>query len=318
MKKENDPVISVIMPCYNREIFIREAVESILDQSFTDFEFLIIDDGSTDATPDIVQNYARKDHRVKLVRIDHGGQSGALNIAVPLAQGNYIALMESDDVSLSNRLETQYAWIRETNCDLCGSQVETFGGEQKLYWYPESHEAVCVEQLFRIAMMQGAMMMRSSVARENYYRDFVLIDYEWPTRISFRYRLGNVPKVLLKRRKHGSQNSAVNSKCCPKEFSRIHFQYFYSLFPQTSLTDYLSLFRIARNQPMTSLSEMERAGQWLVELSKHPDRHLRDRMSLRWEQVAERSSWLGSESQAIYSRYQAQMMNRDEIEKHVV
>ncbi len=318
MKKENAPVISVIMPCYNREIFIHEAVESILDQSFTDFEFLVIDDGSTDTTPDIVQNYIRKDHRVKLVRIDHCGQSSALNMAVPLAQGNYIALMESDDVSLPNRLETQYAWICETNCDLCGSQVETFGDEQKLYWYPESHEAVCVEQLFRIAMMQGAMMMRSSVARENYYRDFVLIDYEWPTRMSFRYCLGNVPEVLLKRRKHGNQNSAVNSECCPKEFSRIHFQYFYSLFPQAGLMDYLALFRVARNQPMTSLPEMERAGQWLVELSKHPDRHLRQRMSLRWEQVAERSSWLGSESQVIYNRYQAQMINRYEIEKHVV
>ena len=319
MKQGEHPVISVIMTSHNHEDFIREAVESILNQSFSDFEFLIIDDGSTDATPDIVQNYARKDHRVKLVRIDHGGQSCALNMAVLLAQGDYLAVMDSDDVSLPDRLETQYAWIRENNCALCGSQVETFGDEQKLYWYPESREAVCVEQLFRVAMIQGTMMMRSNIARENPYRkDIKLMDYEWPTRISFRYRLGNVPKVLLKRRRHGNQTSVLHSEQCAKEFSRIHFQYFYSLFPQAGLKDYLALFRIAGDESMTSLSEMERAGQWLVELSRHSDKRLRHSMAHRWKKVAERSSVLGNEYQNLFERYHPKIMQYDGLAKHPV
>ena len=319
MKPGKLPIISVIMISHNHGAFVGEAVESILNQSFSDFEFLVVDDGSTDATPDIVQDYASKDPRMKLVRIPPCTQAHALNVGMQMAQGDYLAFMDSDDISLPDRLETQYAWIRETGCDLCGSEVETFGTEQKHYWYPEMHDVVCLEQLFRVSVITGAMMMRASVVRENPYReDIMLVDYEWPTRISFHCRLGNVPEVLLKRRRHENQASVLHSEQCAKEFSKIHFHYFYSLFPQASLTDYLSLFRIARNQPMTSLPEMERAGQWLVELSKHPDRHLRQRMSLRWEQVSERSSWLVCESRAIYSRYQAQMINRYEIEKHVV
>ena len=312
MKQGNSPIISVIMTSHNREDFVREAVESILDQSFSDFELLVVDDGSTDATPDIVQDYACKDHRVNLVHIAPCTQAHALNVGMQMAQGDYLAFMDSDDVSFPNRLETQHAWIHETGCDLCGSQVEIFGDEQEHYWCPETHNAVCLEQLFRVSMIQGAMMMRPTVIRDNPCReDIILVDYEWPIRISFRYRLGNVPEVLLKRRRHGNQTSVLHSEQCAKEFSRIHFQYFYSLFPQAGLKDYLALFRIAGDESMTSLSEMERAGRWLVELSRHSDKRLRHSMAHRWKKVAERSTGLGNESQDIFKRYQSQIMQYD-------
>jgi len=319
MKQGEHPVISVIMTSHNHEDFIRESVESILDQSFSDFEFLVVDDGSADATPDIVQEYACKDHRVNLVRIAPCTQAHALNVGVKMAQGDYLALMDSDDISLPNRLETQYAWMLETGCDLCGSQVETFGDEEKYLWYPETHEAMRLEQLFRVVVIQSATMMRSCVGRENPHReDLIGVDYEWPARMSLRYRLGNVPKVLVMRRVHRNNTSCLQLKRLNKEFSRNHFQYFYALFPQTGLKDYLAFFRIAGEESMTSLPEMDRAGQWLVELSRHPDKRLRHSMANRWKKVAERSSELGNESQEIFKRYHHQIMRYDGLVKDTV
>ncbi|MCA9883093.1 MAG: glycosyltransferase family 2 protein [Anaerolineae bacterium] len=100
-------MISVVMPVYNSEKFLRPAVESILNQTFRDFEFIIINDGSTDASPAILQEYAERDSRVRVINTEHIGLVGALNLGIAAAHYEWIARMDADDISLPRRFEKQ-------------------------------------------------------------------------------------------------------------------------------------------------------------------------------------------------------------------
>ena len=106
------PRVSVVMPVYNGEKYLREAIESILNQTFTDFEFIIIDDGSTDSTGEILSSY--DDKRIQLVKIpDNLGISRSLNVGIELSKGEYLARMDADDISLSNRFARQVAFLEQ-------------------------------------------------------------------------------------------------------------------------------------------------------------------------------------------------------------
>jgi glycosyltransferase involved in cell wall biosynthesis len=95
------------MPAYNTEDFIAEAIESVLNQTFRDFELIVIDDGSSDRTVQIVQKYANMDNRVKFIQNEHKGVAAARNTGLQTAQYDWIALLDSDDVALPSRLERQ-------------------------------------------------------------------------------------------------------------------------------------------------------------------------------------------------------------------
>ncbi|MBF0543821.1 MAG: glycosyltransferase family 2 protein [Candidatus Riflebacteria bacterium] len=311
MNRNLTPIISVLMPVYNREEYIRESVESILNQSFRNFEFLIGDDGSTDSTPQIIRKYAEDDKRITLHIFEHRGQFHQLNKLVASARGKYIAMMESDDISLPERFERQLKFIQETDCDVCGGQVETFGARFSDLCYPETHEGICLEQLFRVAILQPATMMKSVVAKENpYLEDIFLVDYEWPIRISPRYRLSNSPALILKRRVHEKQTSTVNLTKCLKESANIRFKYFYSMFPNTPIEDFIAFTRIADKQPMTSIPELKRAGKWLVELSRCSEEKMKKIMQIRWKNACDFSVELGKETISIFNHYQALLEGR--------
>ena len=118
-------LISIIMPVYNAQMFVQDAIDSTLQQSFADFEFIIIDDGSTDNTLSIIRSY--KDERIKLVENSHDFV-GSLNLGLSTAQGKYIARMDADDVMHTDRLKIQYAIMEENpNITVCGTWVKCFG-----------------------------------------------------------------------------------------------------------------------------------------------------------------------------------------------
>src|SRR3954451_4203431 len=99
--------VSVLMPAFNAEHYILEAVESVLSQTHTDFELIIVDDGSTDNTLSVVEPYARKDKRVKVISHPNMGISHSLNRALDLASNEWIVCMHADDIMLPNRIERQ-------------------------------------------------------------------------------------------------------------------------------------------------------------------------------------------------------------------
>jgi glycosyltransferase involved in cell wall biosynthesis len=118
------PKVSVAMPVYNSEKYLAKAVESILAQTFTDFEFLIVDDGSTDASRAILEQYSARDPRIKLVSRPNTGYLVALNEMLERARGQYVARMDADDVALPERFERQVQYLDDhPECVLLASRV---------------------------------------------------------------------------------------------------------------------------------------------------------------------------------------------------
>jgi glycosyltransferase involved in cell wall biosynthesis len=296
------------MPVFNAASYLAETIESILRQTFSDLEFVIVDDGSTDGSVDLIRRYAAQDSRIRPLFGGHRGHGAAANAGIALARGNFIARMDSDDLALPERLATQLAWMDRTGVEVCGSQVQTFGAEETVWWYPETHAAIINELLFRASLMHPSVVLRAEILRMNPYHEQVAFDdYELWTRLAPCYIMGNIPEVLLRYRRHAGQIHVVSARQFSDEFRRYRFRYFYALYPGTPLPDYLALARVSDHRPMTSLGELTRAGRWLVDLAQPSDWQLRARMATRWRETCERSAALGTEVENISKYFQQQM-----------
>ncbi len=201
------PSISVLMSVYNGELYLREAVESVLQQTYTDFEFIIIDDGSTDGTSGILQRYAQIDKRICVHRQKNLGLISSLNKGCRLAQGKYIARMDADDICLPDRLAKQVYYMEaHSEIGVLGTWVEYIdeSGETYGQWHmPTQPGLVGWSLIFGTCLAHPTVMMRSDVLESlNYYHFEALHveDYDLWTRASFLTRITNFPEVLLKRR----------------------------------------------------------------------------------------------------------------------
>jgi glycosyltransferase involved in cell wall biosynthesis len=198
------------MPVYNAERYVAEAVESILGQTFTDFEFLITDDGSTDRSLSILRRYARQDPRIRLVSRPNTGYAIALNEMLAAARGELVARMDADDIALPRRFELQVGLLQGRD------DVDCVGGWHQNIDYAgrfliESHMPTEHEEMQRLLIKgkcpfshPSVMMRRSAVTRLGGYReDFMPAeDLDLWLRISEQGRLANVPEVVLKYRVH--------------------------------------------------------------------------------------------------------------------
>ena len=116
------PKVSVVMSVFNHERYLPAAIESILNQSYTDFEFIIVNDGSTDSSNNIIHSY--KDKRIVLIQQENSGLPAALNLAISQAKGDFIARMDSDDIAYPSRIEKQFEYLNQNpGVDLIGSSV---------------------------------------------------------------------------------------------------------------------------------------------------------------------------------------------------
>jgi len=120
----NKPLISIITPMYNAEKYIQETIESVLAQTYTNWEMIIVDNCSTDKSKEIVQNFITQDHRIQLIELDRnsGGPAHPRNIGIEHAKGEYIAFLDADDVWLKDKLKKQIRYIMNAKCDI----VQTF------------------------------------------------------------------------------------------------------------------------------------------------------------------------------------------------
>ena len=194
------PRISVLMPAYNSAPYIAEAIESILNQTFSDFEFLIINDGSTDKTADIVAQYAKVDKRIKFIdNKKNQGLIAVLNQGLDLARGEYIARMDSDDISMPERFEKQILYM-DANPDVgvVGTAGQNFGADNSVNISPAIVDAV--ELLRGVGFYHPSVMMRKSVIDKynlRYDKNFYLVeDHELWTRLLNVTKLRNIPDVL--------------------------------------------------------------------------------------------------------------------------
>lgn len=215
MRLPNQPLISVLMPVYNGESFVALAIESILNQSYRDFEFIIIDDGSTDNTSQIVRHYKNVDDRIILISRENRGLTSSLNEGIEIASGKWIARMDADDISFPDRFERQLSWLDKTGADICGSWIQYFGvGPSYLHSNPESDLAIKVGLLFGCMLAHPTIIVRASLLKSlKYDADWDRAeDYELWTRMALaNAKMSNAPVVLLKYRVHAKQISAASA-----------------------------------------------------------------------------------------------------------
>lgn len=209
----NKPMVTVLMSVYNGEKFLKEAIESILNQTFTDFEFLIINDGSTDKSVEIIESY--KDSRIRLINNEKNLKLiASLNKGVSLARGKYIARMDCDDVSMPERLEKEVNFL-ESNTDhgLVGTYytvIDGEGKEQRNVSYPSSNDLIKLFLSLNCPLAHGSIMGRAELFKQNQYgskESYAVEDYELWTRMAKETKIHNIPEYLFKYRIYGESFS---------------------------------------------------------------------------------------------------------------
>ena len=293
------------MPVFDGADYLAAAIASVLQQTYTHFELIVVDDGSTDASADIVRGLP--DSRISLIVLDHGGAGRARNAGIAKSRGRYIAFMDADDIALPDRLEVQLAYIQRTGVEICGGCAKEFGAASRVYWCPETHQTIVNDLLFRCALLVPAIVMRADIARENPFDERSMAeDYELWTRLALRYRMANVQQVLFKYRSHKKQRHVSGRHEFASEMRRIRTRYFQALFPEADSEEYAAFERAVENGAARNLVDLERTGHWLVRLADVRDKFFRDFLGRRWLHSCRLAAPLGHGAYRIYRQYAPQ------------
>jgi len=231
MKNTTKPAISVLMTSYNEELYIKDALNSILAQTFTDFEIIIIDDGSQDLTCDIVAEIAKADDRIVFYKNELNiGIFPSLNKGLELARGRYIVKMDSDDWSYPDRIEKQFAFM-EAHPDvvISGGSMEVCDSELNVLnkrAYNLTDEAVRMK-LFRYSPFchPTTIYRRDAALKAKGYNEALLAagDYDFYFRIGVYGKFANLSDVLLKYRSNPGSISHTKSKIQEKNTFKIRY-----------------------------------------------------------------------------------------------
>ncbi|MEI6067758.1 MAG: glycosyltransferase family 2 protein [Methylococcaceae bacterium] len=211
------PIVSVVMPVYNGEKYLLEAISSILNQTFTNFEFLIIDDGSTDNTPDIIKKYANSDHRIRVIQNKKNiGVASSLNIGLAHSESSLIARMDADDIAYPERLKRQYEFMQShPDVSVCGSALRLYE-QPKCIWHPPStHDEINTTLLFECCLYHPTIIFRKEIVfgqHGGYQSQFSgAEDFELWQRLSecTGIKFANISEPLLCYRTHQSVDRKV-------------------------------------------------------------------------------------------------------------
>jgi glycosyltransferase involved in cell wall biosynthesis len=234
------PSISVLMPVYNAEKYVGRAIDSILNQTFSDFELLIFDDASTDNSLKIIERY--KDERIIITRYDqNAGYVRSMNEGIEKARGSYIARMDADDISYPERLEKQFYFMRDNaGVGVTATWYDIFGVESGLVTPPSNHDSIVLSMLLNINPIGNpSAMFRKELLQENnlkYDNSFVPSeDYHLWINLIGKTQFHILPEPLLKYCLH-DENISIARKVQQKEQSWLIRKMAVELFLERSLT----------------------------------------------------------------------------------
>jgi glycosyltransferase involved in cell wall biosynthesis len=226
------PKVSVILPVYNCEQYIYETVLSVLKQTFTDFELLIVDDCSTDKSVSIIREF--NDSRINLIiKQKNTGYTDSLNYAVSIAKGKYIARMDGDDICLPTRFEKQVAFLeKNTDVILCGTAIQFIGFYNGIKQYPLKHEDIKIKLCFVTPFCHPSVMGKKEVFLQfPYDKNFEPAEdiHLW-SRIVKMGKLENLDEILLNYRTHEMQVSVSKKEIQNQKALSIRKEYLKNFF----------------------------------------------------------------------------------------
>lgn len=265
------PVVSVIMPVYNASRYLSDAIKSILNQNFKDFEFIIIDDDSSDNSAEIVNRY--QDNRIILVRNSRNlGVARTLNKGIELAKGKYIVRMDADDISAPRRLERQVRFM-DTNphIGISGGWVRLFGnGCSVIARVPQDSQEIAAYMVFENPLWHMTVIMRKDLIEKynlRYDPSFTRSeDYDLWTKAAQYFSIANIPKVIVKVREHSNSATRANwDEVTAQTETILGRMLLRSGIPATN-EEIAFHHRVGRGYRVQSRQEIEKAESWLKKL----------------------------------------------------
>ncbi|MBD5391310.1 glycosyltransferase family 2 protein [bacterium] len=208
--------MSVLMPAYNCDAFITESIESILNQTFADFEFIIINDGSRDATADVIRKYVARDTRIRFIdNAFNAGIVSALNTGMNMCRGEYIVRMDADDISMPDRIAKQVAFMdANPRCGVLGSWYHIFGEYERTMTRPS--RVGMIDLLSGCLIGHPTVMLRRAMFDKynlRYAPEFQFCeDYELWSRAILHMDFCNIQEVLLRYRAHRASITYAHSR----------------------------------------------------------------------------------------------------------
>lgn len=234
------PLVSVIMGAYNREKYISHSIKSILNQTYKNIEFIIIDDCSKDNTLSIIKKFAKKDSRLKYYKNKVNKKVGfCLNKAISLSKGKYISIMDSDDIAFPDKIKLQVEYLEKNNfIDVLSSDSFSFGFTNSKRFVPNKDSLIKCTFLFSFYLINPTIIFRKNIFNfVNYDTSFYRSqDYDFFTKVALnKFIFGNYPSFLLKYRSYPPSIQFKKKgyldgffKKCQKNYLQKTFNYIFS------------------------------------------------------------------------------------------
>jgi glycosyltransferase involved in cell wall biosynthesis len=272
--------VSVLMSVYNAESYLRDAIDSILQQTFKEFEFVIIDDASSDNSKQIIQSYL--DKRIKLIENEQNlGLTRSLNKGIGYCEGEFIARMDADDVAAPHRLKEQWSFMREhPEVGVCGSWVyySSQGGSQVLWKYPLRDEDIRIELLLKSRIAHPSAMIRKKVLTDHhlsYDTEFTTSqDYDLWVRMSHYCKLANLPEPLLTYRYHTQSISSQKQILQKRNTKKIRLGQLAAMNIIPSTCEWKAHLEVINRVPPPTTAAFYRRYQWLLKLKRANESNL--------------------------------------------
>jgi glycosyltransferase involved in cell wall biosynthesis len=294
----NTPRVTVLMPVFNGEKYLSQAIDSILQQSYTDFEFVIINDGSTDQTQQILETY--KDPRIRLFHQNNLGLAKSLNMGIRLSRGEYIVRMDCDDISNKNRLSIQVDHMdANPNTVVCGSWIDFIdeSNTHQTWCCPTEYHNIRCHLLFSNCIPHPSVIMKKNILIDNnlFYNEHLNFaqDYELWVRISRRFVVENIPEILLKYRTHENMISVLRKSSQLQIAEKVIKDQLGNLGIDATVEEITFHIKIGKNDIEPTISNLRKVESWLVLLLKknyyfkeYREKHLRYFISQKFWKIS--------------------------------
>ena len=261
-------LVSFIMPAYNAAGFISETIISIQEQKYQNYELIVVNDGSTDDTAEVVKGLAKKNKKIILIEKENTGIVDSLNIGIKNSIGSYIARIDADDLCLAERIEKQIEFMNEYDLDLCGSGLEQFGETTKKKYYPQSHDEVLVNLATYGRTIPHPTVLGKKEVFENFpyssdyphAEDFAL----WIEIVmTSNYKVGNCPEALIKYRVHEGQISQQKKQIQLESVVKATNIYLKKFCDDLSEDELRYNFMVCKGHKILSLEELKQYREFL-------------------------------------------------------
>lgn len=267
------PMVSVVIPVYNSAPYLKESIESVLAQNFQDYELIAVDDGSTDGSGEILDAYALQDSRIKVFHQENQGISGARNAGMAQARGKYIAVMDSDDVCLPDRLSKQVALMQKhPEVGICGTRCSFFGdkGEYLGTTPPIDYKLINCWLIFTPTLSHTSIIVRRDIVSEKKIQYDPSLkaaeDYDFYIQCMPYCRITNLKDVLMKIRTHCDSTTRQIADQGDRTLMPVHRRVISKLGFEPS-NDELELHLVISNGRLPKSVEcVQRVEKWLCKL----------------------------------------------------